>query len=140
MSPSSNDRGEDSNVVSSAPQEEAGTTAVLPWPVIGLGPGDLGCRKPPVAMVMVAAGDELPVEAVAALAESAVAMAVADYESHVEIATAVAQSPVAAAAAAPFASSLMTGWRRRWALSISGVIPFLICGLSCGLTWARGVV
>ena len=47
-------------------------------------------------------------EAVAAVAESPVAMAVAEDEPLVEIATAAAQSPTAVVAA-PFAASLVMG-------------------------------
>jgi hypothetical protein len=60
-------------------------------------------------------------EVVAAVAESPVAMAVAEDEPPVEIATAVAQSPVALAVAAamPFATSLMTGWSDAVGLCLS---------------------
>ena len=40
---------------------------MLPWPAMGWSL-DLGCRRPPVTMA--AAGDKLPVEVVAAVAES----------------------------------------------------------------------
>jgi hypothetical protein len=61
-------------------------------------------------------------------------MAVAKDESPVEIAT---------AAAAPLVALLVSRdelERRRWALSISLVNSFRLCGLSCGLARARGVV
>jgi hypothetical protein len=58
---------------------------------------------------MAAEGDEPPVEVVAAVAKSPVAVAVAEDEPPVEIAMGVAQSPVAEAvtpfAASPFAES-----------------------------------